>query len=538
MWMAVVSGLASQDLPVVTGKYYFKDAFVVDRAGGAPTISSVLVVDGIIHAVGKTTPIPYDAKLIDSDSLYIYPGFIAAFSQAGVDMPKEDPSVRPSSVGKPENEIAGIVPERSLASLYKADHGSIASQREQGFTIAHIVPDGNMLPGMGSIVALDGNSFSNATMAKDVSQFLQLKGSGRMFPSTIIAVMTKWREMYRQAELDMAHQKAYALNPIGKQHPKSEPAIEALFPVVRKEKSVYFLASDELSVHRALALQKEMGFKMILAEAKSIKGAEKKLMASQSPILVSLDLPATMKEEDGKDEKADETLKKLQKRKAEAIKDAEGFASQLAGNSIPFAFSLKNVKPKDILPNIRRMINAGLSEQAALAALTVNAARILNIEKQAGSIEKGKTANLVVSTAPIFDDKAKIKMVVVNGKIFEYDVKEKKKSETNGPAADIAGEWKYSIDVPGMTPTGSIIVTKVDDKYKLSITSDMTQGDAVETSDVTLDGNDLSFSWNINAGGMNASLSADVTVDGDSFSGTVDVGEFGSFPIKGSRTPQ
>ncbi len=538
-FVGLFGSISAQDVPKITNKLYVKNAFIVTRAGTTPVLSSVLITDGIITTIGAFTPIPYDAKVIDADSMYVYPGFIAGLSQVGIETPKEDPTVRPTSVGYPENSIAGITPERSASSLYKKDQSSISSFRESGYTVAHIVPEGNMLPGMGSIISLSGADFDRVAVSRDMSVYFQLKGSGRMFPGTIIGVMTKWKEMYKQAELDLAHQQAFAVNPRGKTHPQSDVAIQALFPVVQRQKPVFFRADDKLTLHRGLQLQKDLGYNVVLAETNSMAGAEEKLRLSKAQVLVSLKLPEAMKEEKDstkiKADKMSDEMKALTQRKKDAILSYEGYAASLASAGVPFGFSLLQVKPKDVLTNIRRMIKAGLSEDAALAALTENPAKILGIERMAGTIENGKVGNLVITTAPLFDEKSKIKMVIVDGTVHEYDVKEKKSANNDGKSADLSGTWDYTIEVPGMTPTGTLIVTKQDDSYKIVITSNQAPGEEVEATQVDVEGNNVVFIWSVNTQGMNLTLSSDVDVDGESFSGKVGVGDFGSFPIKGSR---
>src|SRR5690606_37632108 len=45
----------------------------------------------------------------------------------------------------------------------------------------------------------------------------------------------------------------------------------------------------------------------------------------------------------------------------------------------------------------------GLTKEQALSAITLNAARIMGVDKQIGSIETGKLASLVVSNGDILD---------------------------------------------------------------------------------------------------------------------------------------
>ncbi|MCK4966107.1 amidohydrolase family protein, partial [bacterium] len=110
-------------------------------------------------------------------------------------------------------------------------------------------------------------------------------------------------------------------------------------------------------------------------------------------------------------------------------------ASVLAANNIPFAFTMgAKGKPQDLLKNVRTAVEHGLSETDALKALTINAARILSADRQIGSIEKGKIANLVITEGNIFDKKSKLKNVFIDGK--KFDIKEPKKKENKNKKSD------------------------------------------------------------------------------------------------------
>ena len=65
-------------------------------------------------------------------------------------------------------------------------------------------------------------------------------------------------------------------------------------------------------------------------------------------------------------------------------------------------------KKSDFLPNIRKAIKRGLSKKSALEALTINPANILKQEGITGELTKGSYANFLVTSKPIFDDKAEI----------------------------------------------------------------------------------------------------------------------------------
>ena len=84
---------------------------------------------------------------------------------------------------------------------------------------------------------------------------------------------------------------------------------------------------------------------------------------------------------------------------------------------MPFAFESAGLTdPKDFVKNAAKAIKAGLAEEAAIRALTIDAATIAGVGDRLGSIEKGKTANLVVADGSLFEERTKITRVFVEGR--------------------------------------------------------------------------------------------------------------------------
>jgi imidazolonepropionase-like amidohydrolase len=68
---------------------------------------------------------------------------------------------------------------------------------------------------------------------------------------------------------------------------------------------------------------------------------------------------------------------------------------------------------------MQRALDAGLSQDDALRAMTLSPAEIYGVADRLGSIEKGKIANLVVTKGDLFQDRTEIKYVFVDGIKFE-----------------------------------------------------------------------------------------------------------------------
>jgi len=527
----------------ITSTYALQNATIITEPGERIEKGTLIIKDGLIQAVGTDVDIPVDAKVINADSMYVYAGFIDGLSHTGVDMPDEDDNRRPEDPGNPPNEMAGIMPNRLVRDLLNPEDKSIGDLRKLGFTAAHVVPEGNMLPGKGALILLAGASADDMIYQDQTSTFATLSGAGRVYPATVIGVMSKFRELYKQAEQAQAHDMAYQKNPKGMKRPMRDEVLEALYPVVSNEQRVFFVAEDVKDAYRVMTLQKELNFPLVLTELKEGWHIADDMLASNIPALLSMELPDEPKESKAEEEEEEEAksdtdrmmreeMKKLETRRAEAMQQYVGQAAVLADKGVIFAFSTREVKEKDLRANLRRMIAGGLSEDRALAALTTTPANMLGVDNSMGTVERGKLANLVVTDKPYFEEESNVRMVFVGGEKFEYEVKAKKSGDPNATVA-LGGTWSYVVNVPGQEAEGKLIMSDADGVISGTIEND--RGGSSNLQNPVLTGNELTFSTTYDIDGQSLGLDFSLIIDGDTFEGSVDVGQFGTFEVEGSR---
>ena len=77
--------------------------------------------------------------------------------------------------------------------------------------------------------------------------------------------------------------------------------------------------------------------------------------------------------------------------------------------------------PRDFNANLSKVVAAGLTEEQALAALTTTPAKLLGIERIAGTLEAGKLANLLIVEDELFAEKPKLRHLFVNGYHEEFE---------------------------------------------------------------------------------------------------------------------
>ncbi len=520
----------------VTETYAITNATIFASPGQEGTKGTVLFRDGVILDVGANLQLPKEAQVIPGDSLFIYPGFIDGAGMAGITKPKDPERPKDFVSSAPPDEIAGITPWRSITDQFSISASQVDDWRKAGFTISQILPDGGMIPGKASIMVL-GNPGSVNVLIENSALAANFRGSRGMYPATAVGVMAKFRNVYQNTTLALDHSKLYA-SAAGVSRPEVTPTQAGMSAVVQKQIPVVFTAASDLEVRRALALQKELGFKLILAGLENYESVIDLIKSSGTPVLIKLEIPDDKAIKSQKADSASTATKAQYDRVKEAYDKALKQASLLEKAGVPFGFSTMDTKPGDALKAIQTMVKNGLSEKAALAALTVNPAQILGINRVAGTIEKGKMANFVISNDSLFKESAQIKHVVADGYVFDYEVK-KKTPKDNGKSDNgtvkVEGVWEYTAETPAGSNGGEITITKEGAEYSGTITLDDPDGSGkinTPIRNVSLNGKTLTFEFDVNAGGNKLVVSITGEVSGNNMEGTMSVAQFGSFPVK------
>ncbi|KYG73390.1 hypothetical protein AWW68_11840 [Roseivirga spongicola] len=511
----------------VTRTYALTNATVITKPGTELKETTVIIKDGLIQSVGKNASIPANAQVIDASELYVYAAFIDGMSNTGAKRP-ENPQ-RPQNLFTPDppNFYAGITPENSVVEQLDVESSSIASLREAGFAISNTVPYGRMLPGSSALILLnDADHADDIIMKKDAALFAQWVGAPGAYPGNILGMMAKWRNLYRNAVQDKKHSELYAQNPAGMTRPENDRVSQAFFPVIAQQKPVMFNVDGVLDVRRAMRLRDDLGFPLIVAGVEQSWELADELKATNTPIFLSLDLPDEPKASD--DEDKSEEMAAMEERRMEFYKIHVAQAAKLQEAGVNFGFAVGSVRSNSIWKNVQTYIDNGLSTDAALAALTTNPASILGISQVVGTVETGKLANVMVTTAPLFTKDAKVKMMFVDGDKYEYEVKERKKAANGGDNSSattgdpVTGSWTYALITPQGDQGGKMVISKEGSNYSGYLTSDDGSPDTA-MNNISFRDSELAFDFSIDAGGQSVQIVVVGTVTGKTYDATATV---------------
>jgi imidazolonepropionase-like amidohydrolase len=104
--------------------------------------------------------------------------------------------------------------------------------------------------------------------------------------------------------------------------------------------------------------------------------------------------------------------------------NAPKVAAALEKAGVPYAFSSEGLQaPSEFLRGVSRAVReGGLTEDQALHALTITAAKIAGASDRVGALAKGRIANVLLVEGDLFSDQGRIRRVFVDGRPVNIDV--------------------------------------------------------------------------------------------------------------------
>jgi imidazolonepropionase-like amidohydrolase len=516
--------LAAQSLHAQGGEpQYFaiRGAKVVPVSGPPVENASIVVSRGLITAVGKDVAIPPEAWVIEGKGLIVYPGLVDSFTDVGI--PAAPPASGEGGPRRPQEGARGpedrpfSTPWRSAADEASLSDKRIETWRSAGFTTVVSAPKGGIFPGQAAVLDLTGERAADLVVKSPVAipvAFQTSGGFGGGFPNSIMGVLAYVHQVWLDTEWSTKAQAAYEKNPRSMARPRYDRTEGALANALENHALVLIPANNSVQLRRALELVDRWHVSSAIYGGQMAYEVAAEIAAKKLPVLVNLKWPEAEKDADPEDKPSFRTLQFRDR--------APSSAAALAKAGVKFAFYSGGITaPKDTLKAAKKSIDAGLTPDAALRALTLSPAEIFGVADRLGSIENGKIANLVVADGDLFEEKTKIKMVFVDGHRFEVREPEKPKEP---PKGDISGKWKLSYTTPdGPEESTADLSMEKDGTISGTITSNRGTASII-TGYLSVD--KFSFTINIPIQGSPADVTFSGTFDGTSLKGNIRVQGF------------
>lgn len=395
---ALASGVFSQanvlPAPPQKGVMYIKNAIIHVGNGTVIENGTIQIRDGKIEKVGKDITVPADAAtVVDAKGKHVYPGLILPTSALGL---IEISAVRASNDSR---EIGDMNPNIRSIVAYNTDSKVINTLRSNGILAANVVPQGNFLAGSSSVVQLDAWNWEDAALKTDAGMHLYMpsllarpgfgRGGGGGAPGGPNAggaptdPVKEGLDKIEQLKGFFREAKAYNGNAAKDETNLKYESVKNLFT---KKQKFYVHANTVKQMLVALDFVKEFGFDMVIVGgSESWQIADLLKQNNVSVILQQMhSLPTTT------DDDVDQPYK-------------TAAALQKAGVLFAISDDDAQTRGRNLSFNAGTAATYGLSKEEALAAISLNAARIMGVADKTGSIEAGKEANIIISSGDILD---------------------------------------------------------------------------------------------------------------------------------------
>jgi imidazolonepropionase-like amidohydrolase len=372
------------------GVMYIKNATIHVGNGKVIENGVIKIKDGKIEEVGANITIPADnTNVTDAKGKQVYPGLILPTSSLGL---VEIGAVRAS---QDVREIGDMNPNVRSLVAYNTDSKVINTLRSNGILMANVVPQGSFVAGSSSVVQLDAWNWEDAAVKTDAGMHVYLPtlmarprfggfgggGGGPQAPQSDpvkegLEKIEGLKSFFREA-------KAYNAEAT---HEETNLKFESVKGLFSKTQKLYVHANTAKQILVALDFVKEFGFDMVI-----VGGSESYQLApllKQHNVSVILQQPHSLPT--AEDDDVDQPYKTAaQLQKAGVLFSISDDDAQTRGRNLPF--------------NAGTAAAYGLTKEEALAAITLNAAKIMGVADKAGSIEPGKDANIIISDGDILD---------------------------------------------------------------------------------------------------------------------------------------
>lgn len=386
----------------------------VIRGGTCLTVShgtidncAVVIEGSKITYVGAASgaKAPVGAKTVDATGMTVYPGLIDSETHLGLTEIEADPMTNDMIEMSDE-----IMPHMHVYDAFHAESALIPVTRLNGITNAVVAPaNRDTLPGQDIFIQLDGREQPDYILLRDNAMALNFTGEQRRnesferakFPQTRMGMASQLRQTFIDTQeymrkMDEWSRKSDADKAKGSE-PKKDLKFDALVPYLQGKKPVVLAAETGSDIDTAVALAEEFKLRFVLNHVTHSQKVLDRIAALKVPVIVG-----PIYEMPYEDERYDAVY---------------SLPAQLAKRGVKVAFASYDAHQSRNLPYAAGYAVAfGLPHDEALRAITLTPAEIWGVADQLGSLDAGKTANVVVANGDPLDVKTDVKRVFISGR--------------------------------------------------------------------------------------------------------------------------
>lgn len=399
--LAAATSAAAQGRPTA-----IKGATVFPITSAPIAQGTVVFEGGRITAVGKDVPIPPGAEVVDGTGLYVMPGIVDPHSHLGV---SGWPSVPANNDTTETTEP--LTPQVRVTDAFNPDDPAIRRVVAAGVTTIQVFPgSANVIGGEGAVFKLRVGATTAEMLFPGAPRLMKMAmgenpkntyGPRNQMPATRMGVMALLRDAFTHARDYRERWDRWEAQPEDKRGlaPTRDLKLEAMAEILRGKMRVHIHCYRKDEFLNLLALSDEFGFRISSFQhaMEAYKVADE---LARRGIAVSVYPDAFGRKLEHWDQIPQNA----------AFLNASGVLMTLHSDFPFFAQRLYTEAAKLIR-------YGGISEADALKSITLNAAKLVGVDRWVGSLEVGKQADIAVFDRHPFDSFALDVLTYVDGEV-------------------------------------------------------------------------------------------------------------------------
>ena len=428
-------------------------ATVVVKPGQRIERATIVLQNGRVAYIAQDAPAPTGARITECDGLVIYPGFIDPFLPVDAPAPDADaPAVHwhPSVLAQ-RSALDGDGPT-------KEDRESL---RSLGFCAAAIAPIGANFRGNAAVTLLDEPTQGRKAEVVSTRAYhlasLAMRWGGH--PSSEMGAISLLRQTLADADWTLRSEQTMKNDPtLRMPRMNANAALDAL--ALHRELPLAFDCEDELQLLRAHKIAGEFSRRAFAIGSGMEFRRAQAIAATKMPIVVPLAFP------EAPDVTSRSKQERVSLRQLQTWEHAPSNLARLRALGVDVSLTTARLQDKkEFRKNLADAMAYGITAEDALAMLTTAPAKLLGVDRDLGTLEAGRIANLVVVDGDLFAEKTKVRAVWVAG--VRHDI------EKDKPKA-LDGDWTLRIAQQGaaefslQVENGSIKATAGERKAEVS----------------------------------------------------------------------
>ncbi len=386
-------------LPSLNAQIAVRGDTVYTMAGAPIQDGVVLTRDGKIERIGPASQVQIPSGYRTLTAKVVTPGLIDAHTVVGLsgylNQPQDQDQLEKS---------AAMQPELRAVDAYDPRERLIEWLRSFGITTIHTGHGpGELISGQTMIIKTNAPT-ADAAMIPAAMVAVSLGDLGRADAGKSPGTRPKEIALLRGEFIKAQEYAAKAARKDAKDAPTRDLHVETMARVLKGELPLLITVHRANDIVTALRLAKEFNLKIVLDGAAESQIVIDRIKASGFPVIIH----PTMMRADGETENT-------------SFEDA----AKLQAAGIPWAlqsgFEAYVPKTRVVLWEAGVAAATGLTFDQALAGITINAAKLLGIDRRVGSLEQGKDADLALYDGDPFEYTSHCVGVVIDGAVVSTE---------------------------------------------------------------------------------------------------------------------